>query len=96
MLDAVAVWPRERMNAVPAPFYLFAVGHGEGHGLLLDGGVTVTPLELDGWLTALEANLTTAAKAEPRVLVLGACYTGVFIPELSAPGRVVITSGKFR
>ena len=36
--------------------------------------------------------MAIGADEQPRVVVLGACYSGTFIPALSGPGRIVVTS----
>jgi hypothetical protein len=80
-----------RINGSPAPFYLIMVDHGLADTFYL-GNETVTPADVNSWLTTLESNLTSTAKAEARLIILGFCYSGSFIPALSAPGRIVITS----
>jgi 6-phosphogluconolactonase (cycloisomerase 2 family) len=84
-----------RLNNDPAPLYIVAVDHGdtEGHFYLDNGGgETISPAEFDNWLTTLEQGLTPLAKAQPRVIIIGACYSGNTIPALSKPGRTIITS----
>ncbi|MCP4695864.1 MAG: hypothetical protein GY862_03290 [Gammaproteobacteria bacterium] len=79
-----------RINGSPAPLYVIMVDHGGITGSFhVDNGSyeTITPPELSGWLTGLENAL-----AKPRIAVIGSCYSGAFIPALSAPGRIVITS----
>ncbi|MDD2856634.1 MAG: DUF1566 domain-containing protein, partial [Desulfuromonadaceae bacterium] len=80
-----------RMNGSPAPFYLIMVDHGLEDTFYL-GSETITPADINSWLTTLEGNLNSTAKAEPRMVILGFCYSGSFIPTLSAPGRIIITS----
>jgi len=84
-----------RMNMEPAPLYIVMVDHGGVDGSFhLDNsdGEKIMPAELDNWLNNLENNLNPEALAEPRVAILGSCYSGSFIPTISQPGRVVITS----
>jgi len=84
-----------RMNSDPAPLYIVAVDHGdlEGNFYLDNGdGEKITPAELDNWLTTLENGLNSKAKAQPRVIIIGSCYSGNFIPTLSKSGRTIITS----
>ena len=91
--QAVSVWPRDKMNGSAAPLYVIMVDHGNVDTFYLNGdNETISPRELDDWLWDLEQNLNTEAGAENRVVILGACYSGSFIPALSAPGRVVISS----
>ena len=92
----------ERVSNSPAPVYVIMVDHGGLETFYLDpdaGGEAqeITPTELNGWLTTLEGNLDTlnggAAADEPRIAILGMCYSGSFIQGLSGTlGRTIITS----
>jgi Concanavalin A-like lectin/glucanases superfamily/Bacterial Ig domain/Calx-beta domain/Putative Ig domain len=85
----------QRLNANPAPLYLVMIDHGDlaGHFYLDNGnGEKITPSELNTWLTQLEQALTPPALAQPRIIIVGSCYSGSLLPVLSAPGRVIITS----
>ncbi|MEO5331243.1 MAG: Ig-like domain-containing protein [Magnetococcus sp. YQC-5] len=80
------------INGSPAPVYFFLVDHGQIDKFYLNGDdETITPQDLQTWLTRLEAQLTLG-KDEKRVVIVGACYSGSFLPVVSGPGRVVITS----
>ncbi len=83
-----------RVNQNPAPVYVVFVDHGSrDHKFLLnDFAEAVTPAELDRWLDALEAGLSGEARAKPRVVVVGTCYSGGFIPRLSGPNRLIVAS----
>ncbi|MBF0368930.1 MAG: S-layer homology domain-containing protein [Magnetococcales bacterium] len=92
--EAITSWALGKMIDIPAPLYLVMVDHGSVNAFHLDSE-ELTPTELDGWLDTLEAALTRAnpeALEMKRVVIIGACYSGSFIAELSEPGRVVITS----
>ena len=89
--SAITTWAKDKMNGLPSPFYLIMVDHGDP-GEFHIGSDSVTPQDLNGWLTTLEAGLTAAAAAESRTIVIGACYSGSFIPALSKSGRTIITS----
>ena len=80
-----------KMNNSPAPFYLVMVDHGLPNSFFL-GSETVYPTDVNNWLISLESALSNSAKAEPRMVILGFCYSGSFIPDLSASGRTIITS----
>ena len=80
------------VNGNPAPVYVMMVDHGGDEKFFLDGAETILPSELDGWLDTLEAGLTGAALNEPRVVIVGACYSGGFIDDLAGANRLVITS----
>lgn len=88
---AIQTWALEKMNDVAAPLYLVMVDHGQIDTFFLNRE-TVTPSELNDWVTELEAELDTEALAEKRIIILGACYSGSFVPALSADNRVIIAS----
>ncbi|MEM7016327.1 MAG: hypothetical protein AAF512_03180, partial [Pseudomonadota bacterium] len=89
--DSLENWAPARINELPAPFYLVMVDHGSPSAFILDDE-TITPIELDSWMSALEGGLNTAAADQPRVLIMGYCYSGVFLPALSGPNRLLISS----
>ncbi|BAP56423.1 hypothetical protein THII_2126 [Thioploca ingrica] len=83
------------LNNDPAPLFLVMVDHGgvDGQFYLDNGdGGTITPTELNAWLITLEQGLNAKALSQPRVIIIGSCYSGNFIPALSQPGRVIVTS----
>ncbi|MDM8564026.1 Calx-beta domain-containing protein [Candidatus Halobeggiatoa sp. HSG11] len=80
-----------KINGSPAPLYIFMVDHGNP-GIFYLGDEIIKASELNSWLSDMEAGLNTTALTEPRVVVIGACYSGSFIPELSKKGRTIITS----
>lgn len=89
---AIETWATAKMTASPAPLYLVMVDHGNTGLFRLDDGSTgpqeyVTAEEIAGWLDVLESSTD-----QPVFCIYGACYSGSFIPVLSAPNRVVITS----
>ncbi|MCP4697793.1 MAG: hypothetical protein GY862_13215, partial [Gammaproteobacteria bacterium] len=96
--DSIASWACERISNSPAPFYLIMVDHGNPEIFFIDND-TIIPDELHSWLGELENCLADSdaktgldALLEPRIIVNGACYSGSFIPALSAPGRTIVTS----
>ncbi len=85
----------------PAPVYIIFVDHG---GIATDttetsfyiDNETITPTELNAWLTQLESNMDQfdiqLAINNKRIVIIGACYSGGFIADVSANGRIIITS----
>ncbi len=80
-----------KANSVAAPIYLFMVDHGSPN-LFHIGDETIGAVELDQWVTTMEGKLSPASLDEDRFLVYGACYSGSFIPEVSGPGRIIVSS----
>jgi WD40 repeat protein len=86
---------QKRIKNAPAPLFIVMVDHGgiDGSFYIDDGnGAKITPHELSNWLGNFEQGLTETALEKPRVVIIGSCYSGSFIPRLSKQGRVVVTS----
>lgn len=89
---AITSWAANRVG-VGRPLTIYLIDHGSTERIYLDkeAGEWVTPTQLDGWLTTLEAQ-------HPGLLVnvvIEMCYAGTFIsaPQtISRPNRVVIAS----
>lgn len=81
----------DRMSGSPAPLYVIMVDHGNRDTFYI-GDEQISPADLQGWLATLEGNLAEGALAEPRVIVVGACFSGTFVSQLSGPNRIVVTS----
>jgi len=84
------------LAAVPAPFYLFMIDHGSQNGFVLGdttSNLTLAPAELATWLNDFEAGVSSDTLASyPRFVIVGSCYSGAFVSQLSKPGRIMITS----
>jgi hypothetical protein len=79
----------------PAPIYLVMVDHGASDHRFLLGSEDISPTDLNNWLTDLESDLNILepdALNEPRAVILGYCYSGGFVDELSAANRLIISS----
>ncbi|NJO16693.1 MAG: hypothetical protein HC877_13390 [Thioploca sp.] len=84
-----------RMNGSPAPFYMILIDHGDRQGHFYVGQEEpgyVTPNQWANWLDQLEAGLSVEALQEPRMVMLGFCYSGKALETLTQAGRVVIAS----
>jgi len=97
---AIENWAKDRLIGSPAPLYIIMVDHGDWEQFILNGTEDViTPAELDTWLDTLENSLADSPLnplEEPRVIIIGACFSGSFIPSLSKldGNRVIITSAR--
>ena len=76
---------------VAAPISIFMIDHGS-NDLFHIGSETISASELNSWMTNMETSLSPSMQQENRFLVYGACYSGSFIPAVSKPGRIIITS----
>ena len=90
--SAIETWAANRMNAIAAPLYIVLVDHGNRDAFYVDGQTTISPSDLDAWLNTLDGRLDEEAIEEKRCVIIGACYSGSFIPAISKAGRVVVTS----
>ncbi|MBU2548450.1 MAG: DUF1566 domain-containing protein, partial [Proteobacteria bacterium] len=91
--EAVETWAPGLINGSPAPLYLIMVDHGNRNAFYINNEV-ITPADLNAWLTNMEnTKLNATALQENRIVVIGACYSGTFLPVLSKNnGRVIVTS----
>jgi len=90
--QAIETWAKDKIQTASAPLYVIMVGHGDQTGFLIDKDTeTISPSDLNGWLNNLQDRLDSASKSR-QIILIGSNYSGSFIPVLSAPDRVVITS----
>jgi WD40 repeat protein len=86
---------KDRINEAPAPLFIVMVDHGgvDGSFYIDKGdGASIKPSQVSRWLNNLESHLNPDALAQPRVVVIGACYAGTFLSPLSKAGRIIIAS----
>jgi hypothetical protein len=85
---AITQWAKERVNE-NAPLLIYLLSHNSGKEFLLEkegkSQVYLTPSELDKWLDELPENTQI-------IVIIEACYSGNFIPQLVAKNRIIITS----
>ncbi len=66
---------------------VYLTSHGTEQGVVFGDGPMLSPVELD-----MTLDLTCGEK--PTVVVVSACYSGVFVPVLAAPNRLVMTAAR--
>jgi len=85
----------------PAPVYIIMVDHGgiateDSEASFYIDNETISPRELDSWITQLETNMSfldpQLAINNKRIVIIGACYSGGFLADLSSSGRILISS----
>ena len=101
---AIKNWALPKMNEAPAPLYIVLINHGKVNEFHMNGDIidpdsndnqdpnVLTPDELQGWLKNLEDGLDVP---ENIIVVLGMCFSGSFIDELSKPGRIIISASDY-
>ena len=102
--EAIKEWAAQKMIDAPAPLYIALINHGEMDKFHMHADLPNTmdnilvPSELNAWLTELEEALlnpdtgSPLAAEEKITVVLGMCFSGSFIDELSKDGRIIISS----
>jgi Leucine-rich repeat (LRR) protein len=78
----------EIMASQPANLYIVMVDHGNEDTFYIDPE-TISDIELNDWLTELE---DSPGWNQEIIVMLGFCFSGSFIDELSKLNRVIISS----
>jgi len=89
--ESITFWAKNKMNAHPGTLYIVMVDHGLENQFLMDDEV-ITSSELAAWQDTLQNELSGPAQGKGIVTILGFCYSGSFIDELSGANRIIITS----
>jgi Leucine-rich repeat (LRR) protein len=76
------------MGNMPANLYIVLVDHGNEDTFYIEPDI-ITDSELNEWLTELEG---TPGWSQEIIVMLGFCFSGSFIDELSKPNRIIISS----
>ncbi|MDD2855172.1 MAG: carboxypeptidase regulatory-like domain-containing protein, partial [Desulfuromonadaceae bacterium] len=95
--DSITIWAKDKLVTSSAPLYLIMIDHGSTTGFLLgDDTNPLTPTELKEYLDTLESDPQVTATGtltdHNRIIMIGTCYSGIFAPVLSKPGRIILTS----
>jgi len=64
----------------------YFTSHGTGNSIIF-GDEVLTP-------AGMHRLITTACGARPTVVVISACFSGVFVPALAGPNRMVLTAAR--
>ncbi|HUJ04128.1 MAG TPA: C13 family peptidase [Rhizomicrobium sp.] len=73
-------------NRTSAGCFIYMTSHGEPDGMILDNGV----LDPD----KLNDMVSNACGGRPTVVVISACFSGVFVPVLKGADRMVMTAAR--
>lgn len=77
---------RSLTRAAPGGCLLYFSSHGEDHGLVV-GNWIMPPL-------ALAHTVDATCGARPTVVILSACFSGVMLPALEGPNRMILTAAR--
>ncbi|ETR70731.1 MAG: secreted protein [Candidatus Magnetoglobus multicellularis str. Araruama] len=97
---SIETWAFEKMKYINAPLYIILIGHGdtdqfylsEGNYLTSKNAISDSSDGLHDWLENLENKLAENHIDQDIIIILGSCYSGSFIDDLSKAGRIIITS----
>ncbi len=99
--NALTEWAPAKMKAIPGPLFVILIDHGWRDTFYLTGEQPLTAQVLKEWLDTLQKNAEGIVRKNPKtgntgpppvVVILGACYSGSFIDDISAPGRIILTA----
>ena len=102
--EGIKDWARQKMTNAPAPLFIVMINHGEIDKFHMNADLSdsmdnvLSPSELDSWLNDLQATLSDPEMGNPLaakeniVVVLGMCFSGSFIDEVSKEGRVLVSA----
>ena len=92
MQKAITQWALNKMINLPGPLFITLIDHGIENVFYLEGFSVISPQDLDDWLTILETGLDSEGIEEDIVIILGSCYSGSFMDELSKSGRIIVAA----
>ena len=85
---AINTWAEEKVGT-DVPLFIYMIDHGKEDTFLLKGlSETLNSSELDSYLDELTAD----TGCHKITIVVESCSSGSFIRNLSAPGRIIVTS----
>lgn len=85
-LDAIATGLRKVARQAPQGCLFYLTSHGSEDGAVL-GDKLLTP-------TALARLIGGACGDRPTIIIVSACFSGVFVPALAGPRRLVLTAAR--
>jgi hypothetical protein len=77
---------KRQAAAAPDGCLIYFTSHGNGEGILFGGGI-MTP-------ETMAQLIDGACGTRPTVVFISACFSGVFVPALAAPNRMIMTAAR--
>lgn len=77
----------EAVTAGASGCLLYFTSHGSPAGIVYGGSASISP-------DAMDALVDRWCGTRPTVVVVSACFSGVFVPKLAAPNRMVLTAAR--
>ena len=86
--DVITNWAPEQLNLLPGPIYIILIDHGSTDTFHLSGTQSLNSGTFNTYLSSLDQ----FNEESNTIVILGTCYSGSFIDDISAPGRIIVTS----
>lgn len=67
--------------------FLYITSHGSPAGVVFGPDVTIDP-------TAMATSIRNWCGTKPTVLIISACFSGIFVDGLAAPNRMILTAAR--
>ncbi len=84
--DTIGATLKRLAAKAPGGCLAYISSHGSGEGVVLDGSILAP--------SGMAQILDEACGDRPTVVILSACFSGVFIPTLLTPNRLIITAAR--
>jgi alpha-tubulin suppressor-like RCC1 family protein len=86
--NVITQWAPEQIQKLSGPLFIILIDHGSPDIFHLTGTQSLTAYHFNQYLQ-IPDNLENK---EEIVIILGTCFSGSFIDEISAKGRIIVTS----
>jgi hypothetical protein len=86
--NVITKWAPAQIQKLSGPLYIILIDHGSPNIFHLTGTQSLNASQLNNYLQILD---DIENKSE-IIIILGTCYSGSFMDDIAAKGRVVITS----
>jgi len=95
--NTITNWAKKKMNLKPSNLYIIMIDHGLNNQFFVYQTSTdediISSHELGSWVDTLQSGLISSDSINQEIVfILGFCHSGSFIPRLSGPNRIIITS----
>jgi hypothetical protein len=81
---ATSLW--DLSNRTNAGCLIYFTSHGSPDGIVMGNGIYAPD--------SLSQMLDNTCSTRPTVVIISACYSGVFVPALQAPNRMILTAAR--
>ncbi|MBF0452754.1 MAG: putative Ig domain-containing protein, partial [Candidatus Magnetomorum sp.] len=86
--NVITQWAPEQIQKLSGPLYIILIDHGSPDIFHLTGTQPLSADQLNQYLQAVDYLETR----EETIIILGTCFSGSFIDNISANGRIIVSS----